>query len=100
MIVAPGTGLTDCARIGERLRRTIETTQICFGDQSLPVTVSIGMATWPMARVSTPGDLISAADEALYAAQEAGRNQVAVVQGDQVMPALALEEVYSIAPPA
>jgi diguanylate cyclase (GGDEF)-like protein len=94
MIVAPGTGLTDGAKIGERLRRNIETTQIRWGEQTLSVTVSVGVAAWPVARVSVSEELVSAADKALYAAKEAGRNQVAILQDDRVLPAQSLQEVF------
>jgi diguanylate cyclase (GGDEF)-like protein len=97
MVVAPGTGLMDCARIGERARRTVETTQVRWGEQNLSVTVSVGVATWPMARVSVSEELVSASDKALYAAKQAGRNQVAVLQGEQIMPALHLQEAFAAA---
>jgi diguanylate cyclase (GGDEF)-like protein len=95
LVVTPGTGLADCARIAERARRSIETARIHWGEQDLSVTVSIGIATWPMARVSTPEELVIAADRALYAAKEAGRNQVTALQGDQFQPAFSFQDALS-----
>ena len=39
----------------------------------MPVTVSIGLATWDG---EAPEDLLQRADEALYAAKDAGRDRV------------------------
>jgi diguanylate cyclase (GGDEF)-like protein len=93
MLVAPGTGLNDAARLGERVRRTIEATQVPWGEQQFQVTVSIGVATWPMAGVSVCEELISAADQALYNAKESGRNQVSKNWGGLVP---AVEELVDV----
>ena len=42
----------------------------------LKVTVSVGVAAIPNAKVSTISDLIRLADDALYAAKHNGRNRV------------------------
>lgn len=91
MITATGTGLHDGAKLAERLRRILETTRVLWGPQDLSVSVSIGLATWPMTRVSTSEELVTAADKALYAAKEWGRNQVVAHRGDKMLPASSLE---------
>jgi diguanylate cyclase (GGDEF)-like protein len=90
LIVAPGMGLADAASAGERFRRLVESAIVEWGGKSLRVTVSVGVTSWPVMRASTPEDLVSAADKALYFAKEAGRNQVALSQGDEVIPLSAL----------
>ena len=40
--------------------------------------MSIGVATVPDAQVEGPTELVAVADQALYAAKDAGRNQTAV----------------------
>jgi diguanylate cyclase (GGDEF)-like protein len=45
------------------------------------VTISIGVAGYHD-REQTASDLIAEADTALYAAKQAGRNQIQVEQGD------------------
>ncbi|MCB9598584.1 MAG: GGDEF domain-containing protein [Sandaracinaceae bacterium] len=65
VIVAPRTG-PDAARcLGERVRRSVEA--------SLPITISVGVASAPPAR-SAPA-LIEAADAALYTSKARGRNR-------------------------
>jgi two-component system, cell cycle response regulator len=60
----------------ERVRGQIENLDIRFGGHSIPLTVSIGVATIPAPGIRRPLDLIEAADRALYAAKHAGRNAV------------------------
>lgn len=62
-------------QIGERLRATTEKTEFNWENQRIPVTISVGVA---MANGSEADslDLIKAADAALYAAKEGGRNRV------------------------
>ncbi len=45
-------------------------------EQAAPVTVSVGVAALHGARRSTPAELISAADKAMYEAKHGGRDQV------------------------
>ncbi len=86
VVVAPGMGLSDAAESAERLRRVVETTPIRWRDQSLHVTISVGAASWPVAKVSTPEELIACADEAMYHAKNGGRDRVSLHQGDKVIP--------------
>jgi diguanylate cyclase (GGDEF)-like protein len=45
---------------------------------SIPITVSIGISAWNAAEEASPGRLVSAADRALYAAKQNGRDRVEV----------------------
>lgn len=92
MVVAPGTGQADSVRLAERLRRKIETTQVAWGQQSLSVTISIGIATWPMTRVSLAEELLQKADMALFFAKNSGRNRTAVNQDDKMLAASQVEQ--------
>src|SRR5262245_9593094 len=74
-VVMPGSGPEDAARIAERIRERIEAYRPSIPELSmLRITASIGLS------VSSTGmsarDLISVADQALYQAKRAGKNQV------------------------
>lgn len=76
-LILAGSSSADGLQLGERLRRTIAENKFVFKDQALPVTISLGLATFP-----EDGDdrmaLLRAADKALYRAKEAGRDRVVV----------------------
>jgi diguanylate cyclase (GGDEF)-like protein/PAS domain S-box-containing protein len=65
---------TACHRI-EQLRRVVESTPVVVGPSAIRVTASFGIATFPQ-HGETREALLAAADSALYAAKDAGRNQV------------------------
>lgn len=74
-IVLPGARAETARRIAERIRETVE--ELPFGDilAGGSVTVSLGLAeVGPLHR--SLDDLLSDADQALYAAKRAGRNRV------------------------
>ncbi len=70
-VLLPQTSAEEASRIAERIRQRIERTAFPMRQ----VTVSIGIASCT-AEISTPQDLISAADIALYEAKDHGRNNV------------------------
>ncbi|MCG8066694.1 MAG: diguanylate cyclase [Candidatus Thiodiazotropha taylori] len=75
-IILPETDTDDAQEIAERIKLTVSALPIQFDDmQSLSVTVSIGVATYPQ-HGDTDTFLISAADSALYDAKQQGRNRV------------------------
>ena len=69
-IVLPDCGEAEAAATAERLRRAV-----AHADVPVPVTASFGVALCPGHGID-PVSLISAADTALYAAKESGRNRV------------------------
>jgi diguanylate cyclase (GGDEF)-like protein/PAS domain S-box-containing protein len=67
---------TDAAATGARLLQAVRTAAIPTRSLGGTITVSIGVAE--AGRSPAPSDLIAAADEALYTAKRAGRNQYAL----------------------
>ncbi len=66
----------EMASVGaERLRRAVEGAVVPHGDLALRITISLGVAE-RTPDMKTPDDLLRAADRALYAAKDAGRNTV------------------------
>lgn len=60
-------------KIAERLRAAIERQNFYFQDQRIPLTASLGTASFQPGK--TLESLISRADQALYSAKHSGRNQ-------------------------
>lgn len=71
MVILPETAQSGALVIAERVRQGIESMRV----DTLQVTISLGVAGWAETGVKSPELLIQAADEALYAAKEAGRNR-------------------------
>ncbi|MGR3485156.1 MAG: sensor domain-containing diguanylate cyclase [Paracoccaceae bacterium] len=80
MLVWPDVAPADALARAEALRRRIGKITVRYGDKALPrVTVSIGLAQAPRDG-SLPQDLMRAADVALYASKDAGRDRVTVAE--------------------
>jgi diguanylate cyclase (GGDEF)-like protein len=73
LIVLPETSLIRALELGERLRQRIARHKAILGDDSVALTISIGVASFP--DISTNwSDLLNAADTAMYQAKHDGRN--------------------------
>ena len=78
-IVMPETGKVGGKVIAQRVRRGIEQHQIKNNNQSISVTVSIGLVSTDMDNVEiTREALIAQSDKALYKAKRNGRNRVEI----------------------
>ncbi len=75
VLVAAETSKDQAMELAEKLRRAVESHAFPVGKETTQVTISVGVATFPE-DTSTMLDLISKADQALYAAKSRGRNQV------------------------
>ncbi len=76
-IVLPETGAQGAFAFSERLRLKIEGHAFSIGKaQSLHLTASIGIATFPGSHAESAEDLLDCADKALYRAKQDGRNLV------------------------
>jgi len=77
IIIFPETNAEDAAKICERIRSNVETTQF-YGQHRMPfkkVTISIGLSDVRGRRMKEK-TIINKADQFLYKAKESGRNQV------------------------
>lgn len=73
----PETNLERSQQVAERLRISVERSLFTEPEQPFHLTVSVGVATLTYPDETLEG-LIERADQALYAAKDAGRNQVAL----------------------
>jgi diguanylate cyclase (GGDEF)-like protein len=76
-VIVAGADEAGALHLAERVRHGIEKGQVIFDGARLSVTVSVGAAVWPRDGATGP-ELVVAADRALYAAKQAGRNRVVV----------------------
>jgi len=80
VLLLPSTDVTGARELAERCRQVIAGTQVAGRHGLLSVTASMGVASLP---AGSPGDLdrlLSAADDALYRAKDAGRDRVVVAE--------------------
>lgn len=70
-LILPDTGADGAYTLAERLRCAVREE---FVGESVPITISFGVACYPQ-HGETGASLLRAADEALYAAKDSGRNR-------------------------
>ncbi len=75
IILMPETGTQGAKMVAERLRKTLEENKV--PEMGRSITISLGVATFPM-HGEEAAEIMNAADMALYAAKEEGRNRVVV----------------------
>jgi diguanylate cyclase (GGDEF)-like protein/putative nucleotidyltransferase with HDIG domain len=77
-LVLPDADTEGAQRLAERLRSLVAQE---FAGDSVPLTISFGVATFPDS-AQTAGALLRASDEALHAAKQQGRDRVVVHTGE------------------
>jgi two-component system cell cycle response regulator len=74
-IILPDTELDEAMRVAERVRASFENKPLLGPkSSSSPITISLGVASYP-ANASESKGLVVAADKAMYAAKNSGRNR-------------------------
>ena len=103
VVLIPGTGEEGAAEMAEAMRGRVEAMVIAHegSPHDKVVTVSLGVATGYPTTGFSSGELIAAADEALYRAKEEGRNRFIISRGPRSMnhamptsPASVLRDEY------
>lgn len=75
VVASPYTNRLAAIVLSERLRKAVETSEFVHGDNIIPVTISLGVAS--MGKEETDVDrLLAVADARLYLAKEKGRNRI------------------------
>lgn len=76
VVLFPETNGEEVMKIAERLHQVICSTEVPLGEDTLKITVSIGVVT----RMENFAEMLEQADKALYRAKKNGRNQIQVWQ--------------------
>ena len=76
LVILPHTGIAGAVKVAERFRKQLAERSVTVGERSITLTVSTGVAEFPIDGDS-PESLIVSADAALYQAKDGGRDQVA-----------------------
>lgn len=79
VVILPNVRFDDAVTIGDNFRKKVEATQFMSSNQSISLTVSIGVATAQEVggrRFTDTISFLKAADKALYTAKQEGRNRV------------------------
>ncbi len=82
VLILPGTQKYSAMIIAERIRHKIEFMNLYFEEQLIQVTVSGGIATYPL-DTDIERELVDCADRALYRAKNRGRNQIVLFSDDK-----------------
>jgi diguanylate cyclase (GGDEF)-like protein len=74
LAILPNTPLNGALVFSEKVRKRVESFDFLYKNEAVPVTISVGVAHCN--DYKDQKEMITAADEALYAAKQAGRNRV------------------------
>ena len=75
-IILPHTDRAGTIILGERVRAAVAGHVFAQGERRTQITVSVGVAVYPVNDIETTEELIACADRRLYMAKHGGRNQV------------------------
>ena len=74
-VLLPSTGAKDAVKLAERVRQAVERESCQIQDQTIEVTVSIGVASYGE-NMSSLEAILRHADDSMYQAKHQGRNRV------------------------
>ncbi|MFL0808961.1 MAG: GGDEF domain-containing protein [Agarilytica sp.] len=75
-VILPTTPFLVGVQVAERVRQSVESTPLILDEQTISITVSIGIETFTHHSSDTIESFIARADTHLYQAKHSGRNQV------------------------
>lgn len=83
-VLLPDTDLDGAAQLAERLREALESTAIDYEGESISLTASFGVSSFPA--TANAEDLLTDADRRLYDAKRRGKNTVVSSNGQGPVP--------------
>ena len=80
-VILPNTSLDDAIVVAERMVNMVSSSPIIWQDKEIKLSISVGVGEY--GPEACPGDVTKATDQAMYAAKQAGKNQVKVFHAAQ-----------------
>ncbi len=80
VIILPNTSAANAFQFAERLREDIQQLEVVIDENSIELTVSIGVSQWQNTLFFSAQEFIADADKLLYQAKKQGRNKVVVAK--------------------
>ena len=77
-ILMPETDVQEAKNLIQELQKRIRELEFSVGKETIPITSSIGISTFPVEKIAGSENVIVEADHALFIAKNKGGNQVAV----------------------
>jgi len=82
-VILPNTSLDDAAVVAERMVNMTTGTPMLWEQHRIPLSISVGVGQYDGEK--TAGDVTKATDQALYAAKQAGKGQVCVLEPNKLI---------------
>jgi len=79
-VLLPETRAADAKMVAQRIHDEISTVPVTLGSVEVQLSVSVGITGLNVGHITSPEELMAAADRALYAAKRRGRNQIVEAQ--------------------
>jgi diguanylate cyclase (GGDEF)-like protein len=84
LVICQNTELKSTLQAAERVRKKVKGTKVIAGEVELQITLSIGVACKEVS-IADADSLVIAADRALYAAKEGGRDRTCLTAGGKLL---------------
>ena len=80
-VILPNTSLRDATVAAERMVDVVKNSQVTWDKEQIELSISVGLGQYDAE--SSPEDITSRSDEALYSAKQAGKNTFRIFQGSK-----------------
>ena len=77
-VILPNTSLADALVVAERMVEMVSSSPVTWGDEQIPLSISVGLGQYDAD--TSPEDITSRSDQALYSAKQAGKNTVRIFE--------------------
>ena len=75
-VILPSTALADAVVVAERMVGAVARSPVAWSEEHIPLSISLGLGEYD--GQTSPEDITSRSDEALYSAKQAGKNTVRI----------------------